>query len=190
MRAKVVSAEIVSAKIVSAEMTMRTRWIALSLVAALAACKEATPVTPPTPAVEGALQLAPSAEMFDHGGAATRFDLGALRELWVRVKVPRLEQTTAVKLVFIDKLGQPFYEDNAAYALQASTQGMNPGNGGVQLNVHAATVVPGGYALDRPIAIAGSVFQRHPSYGMWRVEATVTGLATKLTSPLEFVRPQ
>ena len=171
---------------------MRNAILIVALASALAGCNSpgAPPAETPPPVVEGELVLAPTANALAAGLVGKQFDMSELRELWVRVKVPQLAHVTTVKFVFIDPMGQPFYEDNMAFSVNPTMQTMDPGSGSVALNVHAATVVPGGYALDRPIAIAGSIFQRTPRYGSWVVEATVGGLSTKLTAPLEFISPR
>ena len=178
-------------------VTMRNLAMVATLM--LAACETQPPAGPPQanmpqpPGISGPAtvpkpQAAPTGNLlFAETGAglnnnvtSTQFNFVTLRDLWVRTVISGMPPSTPVvlHLVFSNPLGEAFYHDNVPFG---ATPGMTP----MQMpgamypsDVRTATVLQtGGYALDRAVPIAGSVFQRFPSDGDWTVQATVDGVS-------------
>jgi hypothetical protein len=142
----------------------------------------------PEPAFRASIIMSDSANSLSHGRVGTRFNLWTLSELFVRVKVADLPQLTFLKLKFINPAGETILEETTAFSPDPRMKKVDDALLGPQANVFRAKRIAGGYALDREIAVAGSVLWRVPPLsGDWMVEASVTGMAETLTSPLQLV---
>jgi hypothetical protein len=109
------------------------------------------------------------------GTPAHAFNFAYQRELWITVSVPMLSGPAKLSLSFVNPRSEPFVEDHALYSSDASMRTVADPAGGHALDVITARTVPGGFALDREIPIAGTVFQRAGSDGDWQLSATVDG---------------
>ncbi len=142
---------------------------------------------PPNPAgpLELGMELASSEKALDSGRVTTEFNLFALRDLWVRVKVPKIGPASLLNLTFTTPRGEVFYETNRFFSHRPQVTTMRlPGQD------HPVTVFPAkrlarGFGLDLPIPIAGSVFQRYPHFGAWVVQAKLSGPNETLSTKLE-----
>ena len=134
--------------------------------------------------------FASSQSELDTGPLLTEANFARQRDIWIRVMVSRMPPTTLLGLTFITPEGQPFYETNRFFSrLPQVASTVVPGGQRPDV-VYQARKVPGGYALDLPIAIAGSVFLRYPSPGNWTVQAKV-GNSERFSRALEVsVNPQ
>jgi hypothetical protein len=152
-------------------MGMRIGAVALL---ALSACNQGTAPPAFPAAFQPGIVLAAEPELLE-AAPATRFNFGVLRDLWVRVKVPDMGQLMTVSLAVTSPGGARFHE---------TTQRFSPDEGMTQMEMpgspHALTVLrakraPGGWLLDYPIAISGTVFTRNPTPGVWLIEARTEG---------------
>ena len=155
--------------------------LAAALVAGAAAA--APPASRGNPFHEG-IEFA-SSEAALENGTATRFDFLGLRDLWVRVKVRSPSRLVTLKLTFASPGGDAFYETTLLYAIdpRVHTGKIN----GAPTNVLTAKRIPSGFALDYPVPIAGSVFQRFAKPGSWQVQAQVGSADTPLSAPLDVI---
>jgi hypothetical protein len=156
-------------------------------VLVLAAALVAGPTAAAPPASHGApfregIEFA-SSEAALEDATATEFDFLELRDLWVRIKVRRPSQLVTVKLTFTSPSGAPFYEATLLYATdpRVRTGRIN----GAPTSVLPVKRVPSGFALDYPVPIAGSVFQRFSEPGSWKVQAQVGSADAPLSAPLD-----
>jgi hypothetical protein len=155
--------------------------LAAALVAGAAAA--APPASHGAPFREG-IEFA-SSEAALEDATATRFDFLALRDLWVRVKVRRPPRLVTVKLTFTSPSGAAFYETTILYA---TDPGVRTGRiNGAPASVLPARRIPSGFALDYPVPIAGSVFQRFAKPGSWTVQAQVGSDDALLSAPLDVI---
>jgi hypothetical protein len=116
--------------------------------------------------------------------APRRFNFAFVRDLWVRVTVPRVLRVSVLELSFRAPDGQIFYQDRFPFTIDDRVRmAMVPGAAS-PTPAHPAHPIPGGYALDRPVAIAGSVFEKYPQRGLWRIEATVEGYPGTITTEM------
>jgi hypothetical protein len=151
------------------------------VAAILVACTNTSTTAPaPAPFQEG-IDLASAQELLDHGGAATQFDLSTVSTLWVRVKLHAAAGVVAVRLNFVGPQGGSVFETSLQFTTDASYRAM-PGTP----SLFVARPLAGGFGLDYPIPIAGTVFTRFPKPGAWTVEATIGG-KQKLTTPMTVV---
>ncbi len=134
--------------------------------------------------VEG-IELAAQEQDLARGVASSRFNLMQLRDLWVRVKVARIPKTAAFDLAFISPRGERFYETRLYYSRDPKVSSVRQSGTDQPATVLPARRLPGGFALDQPIPIAGGVFVRYPIPGTWVVRATVTGQDEPLTTTFE-----
>jgi hypothetical protein len=136
--------------------------------------------TPTNPFSEG-IDLSFAEWALDQGVTSTSFDFLQIRDLWVRVKVAGMEKIVTLQLNFISPTGSTFYSMSQLYTPDPSV------TTGIMNNVPSsallAKAMTGGYALDYPVPISGTVFQRYPTPGAWTVKASVDG--TTLTTPLQ-----
>ena len=131
-----------------------------------------------------AIQFASSQSELDTGPLLTEANFARQRDLWIRVTVSKMPPTTLLGLTFTTPAGQPFYETNRYFSrLPQVASTVVPGGQRPDV-VYQARKVPGGYALDLPIAIAGSVFLRYPAPGTWTVQAKV-GDSERISKTLE-----
>ena len=159
-------------------------WIVLVLWSA-ASSRLASGAAPAPPAVKPGLEFAVSETALAQGAVSSDFDFSALRDLWVRVRLPKLPRTTEIDLTFLTPHGETFYETTRYFSrLPQAAVARIPGAD------HPVTVMParrirGGYALDLPVPVAGSVFLRYPAPGKWMVRATLAESGQLLTAPVE-----
>ena len=107
------------------------------------------------------------------------------RDLWVRTRVPSLPRIAEVALTFINPRGEISYEDRTPYSSDPDVK-ETTSTLGHPITVFPAKSIPGGFALDRPIPIAGSVLQRIPApEGIWEIQSVVDGYAEKLSTQLD-----
>jgi len=139
---------------------------------------------PETPHVKPTLEFAASEAALEQGAVSNDFDFSALRDLWIRVRVPKLSPTTEIDLAFITPGGEIFYETTRYFSRvpQAATTRV-PGRD------HPVTAMParrirGGYTLDMPVPVAGSVFTRYPAPGGWTVRARLVESGQSLSAPV------
>jgi hypothetical protein len=151
----------------------RLRLLALLwLLPALAEGGAAAPSAHAVPSVP-AIQFASSQPELDTGPFLAEANFARQRDLWVRVMVAKMPPTTLLGLTFLTPDGQPFYETNRYFSRLPEVASTVVPGGQRPAVVYRARKLPGGYALDLPIAIAGSVFLRYPAPGTWTVQATV-----------------
>jgi hypothetical protein len=143
--------------------------------------------TPPPPFQSEILLTADARENFDLGITASSFRLHDVRDLWVRVKVPSMPKVATLSLTFVNPLGELFYEDNTLFTTDASVQMSDDIIMHHPVPTLPATPLKGGFALDRIVPIAGSIFHRVPIRdGAWGVTASVEGVPGKLTTTVLF----
>lgn len=107
------------------------------------------------------------------------------RDLWVRTRLPSIPRIAEVSLTFINPRGEISYEDRTPYSPDPNVKQMDS-TLGHPISVFPAKSIPGGFALDRPIPIAGSVLQRIPApEGIWEIQAVIDGHSEKLITQLE-----
>ncbi len=156
------------------------------LVLALLVCRESAGLAPSAavPLREG-IVFASSEAALDHGLADTQFDFLELRDLWVRVKVRRLSPLVTLKLTFTSPGGTPFYETTLLYTTDPNVR--RGTLNGAPASALQTKHTPGGFALDYPVPIAGTVFQRYPKPGSWLVQAQIESTQTSLSTPLDVI---
>ena len=158
----------------------------LILLLLLPVFAEGRAAAPPGPAVPFAptILFASSQAELDTGSLVTEANFARQRDLWIRVMVSRMPPTTLLGLSFITPDGQPFYETNRFFSRLPQVASTRVPGGQRPAVVYQARKLPGGYALDLPIAIAGSVFLRYPAPGTWTVQAKV-GDSERISRTLE-----
>jgi uncharacterized protein YfaP (DUF2135 family) len=163
--------------------------ILLLLLPVFAEGRAAPPSAHAAPFVQ-AIQFASSQSELDTGPLLTEANFARQRDLWIRVMVSRMPPTTQLDLSFITPDGQPFYETHRFFSrLPQVASTVVPGGQRPDV-VYRARKLPEGYALDLPIAIAGSVFLRYPAPGTWTVQAKI-GDTGRISRTLEVtVNPQ
>jgi hypothetical protein len=161
---------------------VRPLWLVFASLALPASVVLASPDA--APFREG-IEFASSQAALEQSKSATRFDFLAVRDLWVRVKVRGLPPLATLKLTFSSPNGTPFYETTLLYTTKTDPKERGGAQGGAAANALRATRIPGGFALDYPVPIAGTVFQRFPTPGGWKVEAQIESTRTSLTTPLD-----
>ena len=163
------------------------RFVAL-VSACLLAGFGSVPAAPPSPSagdfVEG-IELAAQEQELAQGATASQFNVMQLRDLWVSVKLGKMPKTATLDLAFISPRGETFYETRLFYSRDSKIKSVRPAGGAAPASVLPARRLPGGYALDQPIPIAGSVFVRYPTPGIWTVRATVSGVEQPMTTTIE-----
>lgn len=155
--------------------------LAAALLAGAAAA--APPASHSTPFREGIEFASSEAALEDATG--TQFDFLELRDLWVRVKVRQPSRLVTVTLTFTSPSGTAFYETTLLYATdpRVRTGRIN----GAPASALPAKRIPSGFALDYPVPIAGSVFQRFSKPGSWKVQAQVGSADPPLSAPLDVI---
>lgn len=163
-------------------------WSRLLILAVLlptfAEVRAAARPAPAIPFVQE-IQLAASQADLEAGPLLTEANFASLRDLWIRVMISKMPPTTLLKLSFVTPAGKPFYETSRFFSrLPQVTSTVVPGDGRPAV-VYSARKLPGGYALDLPVAIAGSVFLRYPTPGTWSVQVRVGDSGETLSKTLE-----
>lgn len=125
------------------------------------------------------VELAPSEDQLNRGIGGNNFDFASVGSLWVRVKLHGMPGVAGVRLNFISPQGATFFETTLHFTPDATAQQM-PG----APSVYNARQLNGGYALDYPVPIAGSIFTRFPKPGNWTVEAIVDSPSLTLSAPM------
>jgi len=147
------------------------------LLAALAGCTvgEAPPSLLPSPVpFEPALVLASEPELLDLS-PSRHFNFATLRDLWVRITVPDMGHVVTVWLAFTSPTGSLFYETTLRFSPDPSMQEMDMPGMPTPITVRTGKPIPGGWALEYPIAVSGTVFTRNPTPGGWMVQARSEG---------------
>jgi hypothetical protein len=143
------------------------RWL---LILSLAACQNSSPA----PLHEG-IKLATTQSQLEQGMISTRFNFANQTDLWVRLEIVHLEGPSRMTLSLIDPSGHVFFDNDFVYAPSVATSMDIPGMAMNPVTVFSAKPIPGGWALDQPIAIAGTMFTRYPQPGIWTVQAKLEG---------------
>lgn len=130
------------------------------------------------------LSFAASQAQLDRGLTSTQFNFGTLRDLWTRVQLPGMSQVTTVKLKFYTPRGWLFRSTYAVFSPNADTKTMDAPGVEHPIDVTTAKTLPGGFALDFAVPIAGSPFTKFPEEGTWQVRAEVAGLGEELSTPI------
>jgi hypothetical protein len=141
-----------------------------------------TPLTP-------ALQFSMTEGGLDHGFVSTRFTLSALRDLWVRALVPSINATAQLDIMFFNPRTELINETHVAYSSDPTVTQMPMPGMDHPLTLFPAKPVPGGWALDYPVPVAGTAFTRLAvvNEGTWTVEAKVNSLGSPITTTFEMV---
>jgi hypothetical protein len=167
-----------------------TRRLSLLAALALIGCSGAGPTPEPQPQpqpqpqpLQPAIALSAAPSGFDVGLVGTSFDFMNLRDLWVRITVPGMPRVAHVHLTLTNPLGARFYETNLMYSADPTMQSMPMPSVDHPVTVFAASTLPGGFAIDVPVPVAGTVLTRYPmvNSGTWTAEADVDGLASSLS---------
>ncbi len=166
--------------------TRTTRIILIVTMLCAGLSRLAAGAPPAAPHAKPSLELAASEAALEQGAVASNFDFSALRVLWIRVKVPKLSPTTEIDVALINPRGETFYETTRYFSRlpQAATTARISGRDR-PVTVMPAQKIRGGYALDLPVPVAGSVFLRYPAPGRWMVRATFAQSGESLTAPIE-----
>jgi hypothetical protein len=137
--------------------------------------------------LRGAIELSESQIALQHGATSAQFNFGRLRDLWVRVKLPAMPTVTQLHTWFINPQGERFYETTVPFTNDPSMSTMMSPNMGHPAAVYQATRLPGGYALDQQVMIAGSAFMRYPmvNEGTWIVNAQLDGAGDTFSRQME-----
>src|SRR5207302_9557162 len=108
----------------------------------------------PTPLARS-LVLAETESGLHAGLTATTFNFGAITDLWFRVQLPGMPSSTLLTVRFFDPSNHAFYTEHFAFSLDPQMTSMPMGN--ETMPVLQAEPLPGGFALDHYVPIAGSV---------------------------------
>jgi hypothetical protein len=147
-----------------------------------------TPPSPdlaqPPPMLTPGIDFSESQALLDAGIVSKQFNFAKTRDLFVRVKVRSMAKVGVEHLKFVNPFGQTVFEANVAFSAEP---GMTSMPGDPTTNVFPAKPVPGGYLLDYPVPIAGTVFLRNPFQvvGTWAVSAIFDGSNDTPTASLE-----
>jgi hypothetical protein len=125
--------------------------------------------------IEAGIELANSEQGLESGQIVTEFDVFGTRDLWVRVRVPKIDSPTLLNLTFTTPRGDVYYETNSYFSRLPRVTTRRPTGADHPVTVFQARRLPGGYGLDLSIPITGSVFQRYPIPGIWTVRARLSG---------------
>lgn len=149
---------------------------------AILACGPSVGAGPP----EEEIRFAGSEAALDGAAAPAPFDFLALRDLWVRIKVRKPARFMTLTLTFLSPGGTPFYEAIVLYTTDPTVR-VGQVNGAPASALQGKHMPGGFFALDYPVPIDGSVFQRYPEPGTWLVKAQVDSTGTSLSMPLDVV---
>lgn len=119
--------------------------------------------------------LASSEEGLEQGAGSTSFNLLDLRDLWIRVGVSRMPQTSLLRLTFTSPRGEVFYETSVLYTRDSRATEVHRKGAPHSTTAFPVKRLPGGFALDQPIPISTGAFTRYPRPGLWLVRATLEG---------------
>src|SRR5262249_13920532 len=156
------------------EVEMRRAAMFLLLVTLAGPARAAAHKSPPG-LLEAGIDLARTEEALNAGDLIREFELMQMRNLWVRVKVPKLDRSVRLNLTLTSPRGDVFYEVNRTFG-RVPRDTMSPAPGGKSsITTFQARRIAGGWGLDLPVPIAGNVFQRYPTPGVWRVAARLSG---------------
>ena len=160
----------------------------LVLLLAASACSAGGPTTPPPGAstsapsvVREAAPLAPglyfatAPELLEHGVFTDKVNFADLRDLFIRLRVPRMPQLATATFTFTNPKGEVFYETSSPFSTDGTMHEMNVPGVMHPLSVSHAKQTAGGYSLDHAVPIAGSVLMRYPMEGAWVVMGKVDG---------------
>jgi hypothetical protein len=158
---------------------MHLRTLASLFALVLAGCAGGGTAPDPTPMpIKPAVQLSGSEVGLETGTLSTGYNFGDLRDLWVRVALPTLPPVAKVKLVFLNPRGETVMETTVPFSADPNITKMAMPNMDHLATVFRAKKIAGGYALDYPIPVLGSVMTRYPTVGVgtWVVQARVEGM--------------
>jgi len=160
------------------------RNLTLFLLVLLASFGQGRAAGPPKPTgpIEAGIGLASSEQGLESGQTVKEFDLFGTRDLWIRVKVPKIDSPTLLNLTFTTPRGDIYYETNSYFSRLPRVTTGRPSGADHPVTVFQARHLPGGYGLDQSIPITGSVFQRYPIPGIWTVRARLSGSQETLST--------
>jgi hypothetical protein len=165
------------------------KFATLALGLLLGGCSAHHPSPPPPEPFRPGISLSVSEAGLENGAVADRFDLRQVRDLYVRVKVADMPYLAKRALTFINPVGEVFFEEVAAFSVDPTMNVMDETGSGVDTAVTTAKRIPKGWALDRPVPIGGTIFERVPiPDGDWQIQAVVTGTSEMLTTTLHAMR--
>jgi hypothetical protein len=133
------------------------------------------PVTPQLAPSRESIDLALTQSALENGQLADRFDFSRIRELWVRMRVAGIRETTLVHLTLVTPSGSVFYETTVAYSADPRQDVMTVPNAPHPITVFRAQPARSGHALLYVVPVAGTALARYPSPGRWRINATIDG---------------
>jgi hypothetical protein len=139
------------------------------------------------PPLQSGLTMSYDNDALDHGIVSTSYNFAHLRTLWVRLAVTSMNPVANAHIVFTNPAGETYFEIGREFSVDPNVGTMPMPNMDHDMTVFPAKVLPGGYALDVPVPIAGSAMSRFPisAIGRWTVDAKVEGFGGSLNSPLD-----
>jgi hypothetical protein len=124
------------------------------------------------------IDLSSSQTALDHNLTSDHFNFSELRELWVRVKVNGITDTTLVHMTLTTPSGSTFYETTVPYSPDPGTTAMYVPKGPHEITVYHTLPMGTGHALIYVIPVAGSAMARYPVPGTWHLQVEIQGHRT------------
>jgi len=156
--------------------------VAVLLAAGVPGTGSSTPASPS--GFDKGMRFATSREGLDQGFSGA-FDFAHLRDLWIRVQVAKLPRTAALHVALLTPEGRAFYETSRNFSRLPEVTLAKPPNADHEVTVFPAKRIQGGFALDLSVPVAGSIFVRYPSPGVWTVQARLVETGESLSEKLE-----
>jgi len=141
---------------------------------------------PPVP-ITGALFFAEMEDLLIAEKYQKQFNFYDMKTLWVRAIVPGMPRTAFVHVSFYTPKGDLFYEQHEAVTTDRSMMQMMSPTMNHLVDAIQAKPLPGGLAIDVPVAITGTIFSRFFEAGTWEVRAVLDAYPETLAAPLEAV---
>jgi hypothetical protein len=124
------------------------------------------------------IELSSSESGLDHGITSTNFNFSELRELWVRVKVNGINDTSVVHFTLVTPNGSTFYEAYIAYSPDPATKSVYVPKAPHEITVYQAKAMGTGHAIDYVVPIVGTASSRYPVAGTWHLQVEIQGHRT------------
>jgi hypothetical protein len=121
------------------------------------------------------IDLSVSEVALQHNITSDHFDFSQLRELWVRVKLNDVRNTTIIHMTLLTPSGSPFYETTVPYSPDPTVKTIHVPRAPHEIDVYHAPQMGTGNALIYVIPVAGSAMARYPVPGTWRLVVDVEG---------------